>query len=76
MNSLATPLERFTRWYIEPFDMIKKVEGGGGAFVAMAIGLFLCERYFRSITHTQDIQDGDPFQSKAAEFLGINRVFL
>ena len=31
MGVSVTSHEKFTRWYIEPFEAIKSVEGGGGA---------------------------------------------
>jgi hypothetical protein len=79
MSAPRTPLEKFTRWYIEPFEKIKEVEGGGGAVVAMSIGLMLCERYFRSLTNTQDdacSEANRKFRNKAAEVLGVNSTFF
>jgi hypothetical protein len=79
MGTPITPVEKFTRWYVEPFEAIKTVEGGGGAFVAMSIGLFLCERYFRSVTDTQDDSRREAtaiFRNRAAFVLGVNPLFF
>jgi len=40
-------LDKFKRWYVAPFDRLKNMDDGDGAFVILSMGLFLCERYFR-----------------------------
>lgn len=74
-----TPKERFIRWFIEPVERLKEVDGGGGAFVAMSVGFFLCERYFRSKEGL--IDDHSPagnakFKDAAASHFDVNRKFF
>lgn len=37
----------FIKWYVRPFNRLKGIKGGDGAFVILTMGLFLCERYYR-----------------------------
>ncbi|CAN5466672.1 hypothetical protein BH09VER1_BH09VER1_26020 [soil metagenome] len=78
--SPITPIERFTRWFIEPVEVLSRyVPGGGGAFVAMSVGFFLCERYFRSTTGVGDDTSAAAsrtFKDAAADHFGVNRDFF
>jgi hypothetical protein len=79
MSDLKSPLERFTRWFIEPIEALKNVKGGGGAFVAMSVGFFLCERYFRSFTGVGDDQSGaasQTFKAAAAARFDVNATWF
>ena len=83
-----SPLTKFIRWFVIPFNMVKNIPNGDGAFVALSIGLSLCERYFRvksqtaaALTEAQrkewnrqnNAEYDQQFQFKAAESLGVTR---
>lgn len=66
-----TSLEKFHRWFIVPLNTLRAIPNGDGAFVALAIGCQLCERFYRAKTGTQEVPDGQPFQKEAGNSLGI-----
>jgi hypothetical protein len=47
-----TNRDKFIRWYVRPFNRLKRIPDGDGAFAALSIGFFLCERYYRIKTNT------------------------
>lgn len=72
MKDNATPLERFEGWFAQPIAKLREVPDGDGAWVALSVALFLCERYYRTVTNTQeDSRDSDRFKQEAASDLGI-----
>jgi len=74
----AEALEKFRIWFEEPYAALdKRCENeGNGAFVALSIGLFLCERYFRSITKTIDNHNDPAFKLEAARYLNVDAAFF
>lgn len=64
---MITDRTKFIRWYVSPYNRLKKIPNGDGAFVALSMGFFLCERYYRikSNTITQHSKT-EPFLKKAA----------
>ena len=73
---MPSTLEKFSRWFIIPLNTLKMIPNGDGAFIALSIGCFLCERYYRIVTNTQETQDGIPFQNAAAADLNVNQAFF
>jgi len=73
MKPDATLWERFDGWFSQPIEKLKECPEGNGAFLAMSAALFLCERYYRTLTDTQDGQkDSQPFLDAAARDLAID----
>lgn len=73
MRKDATPLERFEGWFARPIAKLHELPEGDGAYVALSVALSLCERYYRTITNTQeDSSDGRSFKEEAARDLGID----
>ena len=73
MKHDATLLERFEGWFVAPIDKLKELPEGDGAFIAMSVGLFLCERFYRTKTNTHEGQGGDlAFRAEAAADLGVS----
>lgn len=73
MKPDATLWERFDGWFCQPIEKLKKCPEGNGAFLAMSAALFLCERYYRTLTETQEGQkDSQPFLDAAARDLAID----
>ena len=42
-----TPRTKFIKWYVRPFNRLKRIKNGDGAFIILSMGVSLCERYFR-----------------------------
>jgi len=42
-----TSRTKFIKWYVRPFNRLKRVKNGDGAFIILSMGIALCERYFR-----------------------------
>ena len=61
-----TPRNKFIRWYIRPFNRLKKIKNGDGAYIALSMALFLCERYYRIKSNTTKVNDSAPFLDAAA----------
>lgn len=40
-------LTKFIKWFVRPYNQLKRIRHGDGGFVILSIGLSLCERYFR-----------------------------
>jgi hypothetical protein len=76
MKAGATHLERFIRWFVVPLSTLKAIPNGDGAFVAMSIGCFLCERYYRSVTGTQDDYRKTDYIKAAAKDLKVDGPFF
>jgi hypothetical protein len=72
-------LERFSRWFVVPYKKLKEISDGDGAFLALSMGLFLCERYYKYEAKIQD-EEGtskdDLFRNKAAKDLNVNTTFF
>jgi hypothetical protein len=73
MRPHATLWERFEGWFCQPIEKLKECPEGDGGFLAMAAGLFLCERYYRTVTNTHEgQQDSSTFLDAAARDLGVD----
>jgi hypothetical protein len=62
----ASARAKFLIWFAEPFRILEDRGDGHGAFVALSIGLFLCERYFRYKSGTTDLWREEGFLAEAA----------
>ncbi len=47
-----TPRQKFIRWYVRPFNRLKRIKSGDGAYLALSMGFFLCERFYRIRSNT------------------------
>ena len=47
MSIPLTPKRKFIEWYVRPFNRLKRIRTGDGAFVILSMGLSLWERYYR-----------------------------
>ena len=87
MSSL-THEERFDMWFSRPFYVLEQghpedSKEWNGALLAISLGLFLCERFYRIATSTHD-DPPDPrpsdwdsrFKDEAAKDLNIDREFF
>lgn len=63
--------KNFIKWYVRPFNRLKRTRRGDGAFIILSMGLFLCERYYR-IRSNSIKKDGlpDKFHKMAARDFG------
>lgn len=53
-----TYLQRFEMWYEKPFLALEVgAKDWNGAYIALSMGMFLCERYYRTKTGTHDLPD-------------------
>ena len=81
-QTLPTPEEeasarhKFLILYAEPFRVLAESGGGHGAFAALSIGLFLCERYFRHKSDSLDAWREDKFIAEAARHFGTDAEFF
>ena len=66
-------VECFIRWFVIPFHVLKKMDGGDAAFVAFSIGFSLCERFHRVEAKTQDKFDDYTFRDYAAKHLNVSK---
>jgi len=76
MKKGATFLERFEGWFCEPIEKLRTCcpEGNGG-YLAMSAALYLCERYYRTVTNTHEWEarkDGNSFLQAAAGDLNVD----
>ena len=74
-----TEVERFNRWFVAPYNKLKELPNGDGAFVALSMGLFLCERYYKTEARIQDEEGTSKdaqFRVKAAKDLNVNSTFF
>jgi hypothetical protein len=73
MKPNATLWERFEGWFCQPIEKLKECPEGNGAFLALSAALFLCERYYRTLTNTHEgQQDSQPFLDVAAHDLAVD----
>ena len=71
MRPGASFMERFDGWFVKPIEKLKELPEGDGGFLALSAALFLCERYYRTLTNTQDLRNEKPFKKEAAKDLGL-----
>src|ERR1035441_6434433 len=65
--------DKFIRWYVRPFNRLKRIPGGDGALMALSMGFFLCERYYRIKTNTITKHNRtEPFLKSAAKDFDCN----
>jgi hypothetical protein len=72
-------IDNFIRWFVVPVAKLKELPNGDGAFIAMSIGFFLCERYYKKASKLQDSEDSSldaQFRNRAAKDLGVNPIFF
>jgi len=67
----ASARHQFLVLYAEPFRVLDESGEGHGAFVVLNIGLFLCERYFRSKSDSLEAWREEKFLAAAAEHFGV-----
>lgn len=75
MKPGATLWERFEGWFCNPIDKLKECPDGDGGILAMSAALFLCERYYRTVTNTHEGdagKDSKLFRKEAARDLNVN----
>jgi hypothetical protein len=44
--------KKFIKSYVRPYNRLKRIKNGDGAYMALSMGFFLCERYYRIRSHT------------------------
>ena len=72
MKPGANFIERFDGWFVKPIEKLKELPEGDGGFLALSAALFLCERYYRTLTNTHEGQrDDKAFKVEAAKDLGL-----
>lgn len=76
MSQKLSDLEKFARWYATPLKVLKGIPDGDGAFVALSIGCFLCERYYRSVAGTQDKWRDRTVLERATQDLDVSKDFF
>lgn len=42
-----TERTKFIKWFVRPFNRLKRIKSGDGGFVILSLGISLCERFFR-----------------------------
>ena len=73
MKKGASFTERFEGWFVKPIEKLKELPEGDGGFLALSAALFLCERYYRTLTNTHEGQkDDESFKRSAATDLGLD----
>lgn len=72
----ASARHQFLVLYAEPFRVLDEHGDGHGAFVALAIGLSLCERYFRNKSGSMDAWREEAFLAEAARHFGTDYDFF
>lgn len=72
MKPGVTLIDRFNGWFVAPIEKLKELPEGDGGFLALSAALFLCERYYRTLTNTHEGKGGDEaFKVEAAKDLGL-----
>ena len=71
-----TPKQKFIKWFVRPYNRLKRVEGGDGAFVALAMGFQLCERFYRIKSHTITDHRSNAFLKPAAKAYNVDHPFF
>ena len=65
--------QKFIKWYVRPFNRLKRIKNGDGAYIALSIGFFLCERYYRIKSNTiTKHRLSKPFLTAAAKDFDCN----
>jgi hypothetical protein len=72
----ASARYKFLLWFAEPYRVLDENGKGHGAFVALSIGLHLCERYFRFKSGTTEIWSQDGFLREAAKHYKTDCAFF
>ena len=73
MKPGASLIDRFNGWFAAPIEKLKELPEGDGGFLALSAALFLCERYYRTLTKTHEGQkDNESFKTEAAKELGLS----
>jgi len=73
MKPGASLLERFNGWFAAPIEKLEELPEGDGGFLALSTALFLCERYYRTLTKTQEnSNDNESFKIAAADDLVLS----
>ena len=72
----ASARHQFLVLYAEPFRVLDECGDGHGAFVALGIGLFLCERYFRHKSGSMDLWREEAFLAEAARHFEADDDFF
>ncbi|WP_165223333.1 hypothetical protein [Aquisphaera insulae] len=73
MKDGASFAERFEGWFARPIAKLAELPEGDGAFLALSASLFLCERYYRTVTNTHEGIGGDEaFKVAAANDFGMH----
>ena len=72
----AAARHQFLVLYAEPFRVLDEYGDGHGAFVALGIGLFLCERYFRHKSGSMDLWREETFLAEAARHFGADGAYI
>jgi hypothetical protein len=72
----ASARYKFLLWFAEPFRILEERGDGRGALVALSIGLFLCERYFRYKSGTTNIWREEGFLVEAAKHFQTDYAFF
>jgi hypothetical protein len=73
----SSTLERFIRWFVVPLKALKAIPDGDGAFMALSMGCFLCERYYRTEEGIEDSpKKEDQFLTAAAKDLKVKKSFF
>jgi hypothetical protein len=62
---------KFLLLYAEPFRILEECGDGQGAFAALSLGLFLCDRYFRHKSDSMDAWREEKFLAEAATHYGM-----
>lgn len=80
MKPKASLEERFDGWFVQPIEKLKELPEGNGGFLALSAALFLCERYYRTLTNTHEgSNDNNSFKVEAAKDMRLElnefRVF-
>ncbi|MAS96147.1 MAG: hypothetical protein CMO55_23340 [Verrucomicrobiales bacterium] len=64
---------KFIKWYVRPFNRLKRIKNGDGAFIILSTGIFLCERYYRIKSNCIRKDDlPDKFYKVAAKDLKVD----
>jgi len=73
MKPSASYTERFEGWFVKPIEKLRELPEGDGGFLALSAALFLCERYYRTMTNThENSSDDNAFKQEAARDLGVS----
>lgn len=77
-----TAEDKFQMWFVRPYEALLNARNSGpdqpqdGAFIALSVGLFLFERYYRIESGSQEDLHATKMLAHAAEELDLNKDFL